>query len=967
VANFAVTQSNGNPQFAYPQTLAADLTASPYIYSGAASNNPPIQFFDVFGSTESGAAGKYYGGAIPPPAPIISSVSPGSGLKVGDTLTINGSGFSTIPKEDVVHFPEGITVTANNSPAPTATAFQITIPRSALSGSISVQVGHQVSGSTQLVVLAQSGFAHLSGVAFQPATKDIWLADRGTGSGYPTRIVQLTFSGGTWAKTESETAGSGTIKYQGGQGFDAGQNWFYGLANVTTNGGTRKKPTNPAGAASAFTQVKPGSGDSVSVVGIATAPSLTNTAFFAYYDSTTGEKHIREINGTGILDTDYGNFGVTNLTFASVAGLALDLNGNLFDTETTQVREITPSQTSSILLSGFTTAMGIAVDQVNTSDPGELLVSDSGAGAVYGVDLLLPQKQELVSGLAIPRASSFAMTPLNAATCGKLPNTDLAFTLVGEDTQVRQVPDPRITLLPTAPTRVWISRGRADDQYPSSYQGADHQITITAEAGPDRRVCFRVVDPPDLAPYADGSTTGYWCDNRDPGTSNYAGKLWDTATSAWEDVVCVQADSHGVASATLNTTDRYAGDNYIVQASYDTWDTLNTTKALAQTGVITTWKRIYIEKDTMFRQGGILAANANAGDAKVVVWNWASLPACGDTPTVPPCYQIAVVDSQHPYESNHDEPYISYVVADPNISGANDLYLVQADGVTPYTLSHDYVASPYPAFDSGNSAGVGVIGAGWYTPNFGDMWQAYNDAFVEFWIPPDGCGVIPYLPPGFFDAFQKGTSCSDVVAKPGDLARPWFLFAWIWYAHHGQPNYFWVGGAGNTAPIDPVSCTVCSGTVLLPQVFGVTRSSPQTTESFVFSGAIESYTCASTDQIINAERFTTNHEKGHEFFVNPDTSGGHDTRCQWPSDGGLTCTSDPIPVCSDPASACLMNSSSNPFASRARFDRFDLLCFRTSTCPNGNPGCCDAGSPGCTVPGDGTIRDLTDPLQGVSP
>lgn len=974
VANYTVAQSNADPRFPFPQTLAADLPSGPYTNTGAIGNGVPLQFFDVAGSTESSKGGGYNGGATPPPIPQVTSVSPTSGLKVGDPLTINGSGFSTILKDNVVHFPEGITATPS---AATASQLTVTIPRGALSGPAWVQVGNQVSGSTQLVILTQAGFQNLSGVDYQPITHDIWLADRGWGSSYYTRILQLHFSGTTWGKTEYDNSGSGTWKYQGGQGFDSGQRWYYGVAYQAAGGGTRTITTG-APAASSFMQVKPGSSDSIYVIGAATSPALTNTAFFAYNDVTAGEKHIRELNcpsppctggGGTVVDNDYGNFGATNLNFNTLAGLALDQNGNLFDTETTQVREITPSQTSSVVITGFSGAMGIAVDQVNTSDPGELLVSDSTANTLYGVDLFQPQKQTVISGLAGHRAASFAVTPLDTTTCSRLPNTDLAFVLADETTQVRQVPDPRITILPSAPTRVWISKGRADDQYPSPYQSADHQITITAEAGPNRTVYFRVVDPPDLAPYADGLWTGFWCDNKDVSTTNNHGKLWDAASSSWKDIVSVTANEHGVASTILETTDRYAGDNYIVQASYDAWSLTNATKALAQTGVITAWKRIYVEKDMMFRQGGILKNDAFQNDTYLTVYNWASLPTCGSTPGTSPCYQIAVIDSAHPYEGTHDEPYVGWVT--PNGTDALDLHLVKVD-MSPYALGNSYTHSPYPAFNSGNSAGVGLIGGGYYTPNFGDMWQAYNDAFVEFWIPPDGCGLIPYLPPSFFDCMHMGATCDD--AQPDSnfdaVVIQWFRLGWIWYAHHGQANYFWIGGVGTTAPLDAANCLVCSNTQPSPQMLGLTGLAPTTlnsyTESFVFAGAIEAYCAADPNQTINAVRGTTNHEIGHQFYVNSNTTDWHDSRCQWTSDGGLHCDDTP-PACTNTANGCLMNPQRERWTTKHRFCRYDLICLLPGLCPDGKPGCCNAGDSGCTVPGDGTIRDYGDPFVGVAP
>jgi len=361
----------------------------------------------------------------------------------------------------------------------------------------------------------------------------------------------------------------------------------------------------------------------------------------------------------------------------------------------------------------------------------------------------------------------------------------------------------------------------------------------------------------------------------------------------------------------------------------------------------------------MFRQGGVLKSSVAAGASTMIIYSWANVPACASTPGVSPCYQVAVIDSTHPYEGTHDEPFVSHVTLDPD--GDYQLHLVKAD-MSAYTLANSYTFSPYPAFDSGNSAGVGVMGAGEYVPQFGDMWQAYDDAFVEYWIPPAGCGKIPYLPPAFFDGYNVGANCTTGTVK-GDLSA-WFRFGRIWYAHHAEPNYFWVGGVGTTAPIDAVNCQVCSGANPTPQIFGITMATPYTTESFVFAGALEAY-CATGDQTINAVRGTTNHEMGHDFFVNPQGSGGHDDRCQWSSDGGATCTDVSLPVCNaaDDPNACLMNPQRERWTTKHRFDRWDLICGWAVCSGSTPPGCCVT----CSLPGDGAIRDFADPFQGVSP
>ena len=814
----------------------------------------------------------------------------------------------------------------------------MTIPRGALSGPLWVQVGHQVSSSTQLVILAQSGFSHLSGVAFQPIAREIWLTDRGLGSSYPTRAVRLAFGGTAWGKNEYDNPGIGTWKYQGGQGFDSNQSWFYGLANSTTNGGTRKIMTGSPYTASAFTQVKPGSNDSVQVLGVATSPALTNTAFFAYNDVTTGEKHIRKIDGTTVLDTDYGNFGVTNLPFASLSGLVLDQSGNLFDTETTLVRKITPAETSTVVATGFTTAMGVAHDQVNATDAGALLVTDSGAGSLVLVDLSSSPatKATIVSGLNLPRAGSFAVTPLHTSTCGGLPNTDLSFVLAGEDTQVRQVADPRISLTPSGPTRVWISKMRADDSYPSPYQGADHQITITATITPtpttQRTICFRVIDPPDTAPYSDGSTTGYWCDNKDPGTTG-AGTFAQSGTS----VYCATTDEDGHVSATLNTTYRYSGDNYIVQASFDAWSPSNATKALAETGVITAWKRVYIEKDKMFRRGGVLYASGT-GDMLIPSGS-TSLRICKGPDSeqmdnISSGDKIALFDVQRPFEIAHDEAYAGTIdrTSSPDYAVVP---LVEADLSTTYATLNSYIASPldaashYPDFSQGQCASLGVPLSGNYEADLGSMWHTFNDAFVEFWVPPDGAGAMPYLPKSWFD-WSIGTP------TPGGV--PLATFSQIWFSHFqagaGTPpidqahNYFHLMGANDANNF--------SGITWAPYDF-----------AFIMVQQLENLN-KTAQETISMNKDTTMHEFGHQFIVNACSDPAHDNREAW-------CANVPANNCGlggATAELCVMTAT--PEGNTDSMDGVSRFCLEDLL--TGDPNC--ATPP---VPRDGAIRTDSDP------
>lgn len=870
--NYAVAKSDGDPTYKTPQTLASDLTAGPYTYTNGLTNGVLLQFFTTCGLTDSCQAGNYTGGGIPPVPTTLTSVSPGTTVKVGDIVTINGDGFSLINAEDVVHFPEGIGVKANPSPAATKTQFAITVPRGALSGQMVVQVGHQVSNSLTLVVNTQDGLTNLSGIAYQPNTRDIWLTTRGNTTTVPTKAQYLRFNGTSWPATVVDAGTCCTQKYLGGQGFDSALGWFFGFSNTEIDGKTRKEDTtaSPPGAPAVWSSLfLPGGGQNAQVLGVATASTLTDQAFFAYNNTTAVQKHIRVLGGcsptpcTNLLDADYGNFGATNLNFASLAGLTFDGGGNLYDTETTQVRKIKSDETSSIAVGGFTQATGIAHDQTSIVDPGTLLVADTLGNTLYKVDLSqTTTTKDVVSALNTPRTATFALTPLAATTCPpRLPNVDLSFVLAGEASSLRQVPDPRITIEPSAPTRVWIRKTRIDDTYPTPLQPANRRITITAKVtpppNPPRTIYFRVVDPPEVSPYADGTVIGAWCDNRDTSATSGIFTSGSNVDSAATD------PSTGQASVELQVTDHFAGDNYVCQASFDRWDLSNTTKALAQTGVITAWKRAYIEKDKMFRQGGLLSQDATPGNTSIRVRDWATLPnvpvclgggGCPSIPGAAPCYKIAVFDSLFTYEGEHDEPYVGYITC-PS-AGLLDLHLVKSD-MTDYPLSKTYTSSPYPGFGdplmtTGRSAGFGVIGSTFYEAEMGDQWSTYDDAFIEFWVPPEAGAAVPYLPKTFFDLAHLPPSTA--------LER----FSQIWFNNHSaaQPppdewketpkNYFHLVGASD-----------------MTGFVGIT-SYPDADASFVFVAPIENpLVCAGDPQcLVYYRRSTTLHEIVHQFGAN---------------------------------------------------------------------------------------------------
>lgn len=138
-------------------------------------------------------------------------------------------------------------------------------------------------------------------------------------------------------------------------------------------------------------------------------------------------------------------------------------------------------------------------------------------------------------------------------------------------------------------------------------------------------VYFRVLDPPDPAPYAQPATTN---DNRD----RTAGRLFYVDSSgqrvnAQNGTLAVTADQDGVAGRVqlyLETSDHVAGENYQVEASLDPGFPCATAGAggadtCPKSVMINTWKRIYVEEEHMFRRGAFLSRVFEAGTSQIPV------------------------------------------------------------------------------------------------------------------------------------------------------------------------------------------------------------------------------------------------------------------------------------------------------------------------------------------------------------
>ncbi len=295
----------------------------------------------------------------------------------------------------------------------------------------------------------------------------------------------------------------------------------------------------------------------------------------------------------------------------------------------------------------------------------------------------------------------------------------------------------------------------------------------------------------------------------------------------------------------------------------------------------------------MFKRGGILSDNAAAGTSIVYI---AKNSDGTRADNIVEGDNIAIFDSIKTYESSHDEACVCKIT--DGLTPPNDFKIKIdlapigdcAQPCNAYHLLQDYTASPPdPAshewlFDFENSAGVGVIGSGFYEANTSDLRQPYDDAFVSFTVSNDGSGAVPYIP--------------VIDLSTQDKRKSYLRFHQIWFKNNNaQPdpnqdindpnNYFHIMGSRKSETLN----------------WGITN--PQSDISWIFNQIIIDFCninipscsgdCALNclNQLLNANRHLT----AHEFGINCEANQGHDTNNAW-------CD----PICADVApELCIMN------------------------------------------------------------
>ncbi|UCF81155.1 MAG: IPT/TIG domain-containing protein [Acidobacteriota bacterium] len=724
-------------------------------------------------------------GFFPDEPPVITSFSPANSGKQGDSIVVNGDHFDPVPKNNIVEFAYLKAEVTGGS----TTALNVDVPSEAFSSNVTVtRADGERSNLLAFYILENDeDFTDITSIAFNDSDLHLWIADRGTEeifdldpadplnpvarvSAYPDPFI-------------SEISAEGKLYY---------------------SSGSPTVPPNPRNVRSILvtspytdelfaSTVDAGDGsDPIHARGLDVHPSENPVNFAYLFDGFSSLPRRIERNDVS-LDKNWGNWPGGFLFPDDPAGTQLTSDGAMWMTG----------------LSPFVPGDGhLWISYLDGAYDGGSL----GPGVPHGLDW---NEVENI----------FVNTLETVMDAAYAENADrYAFIYAAEKTKIYKDWDIDIVLTPLRSTRVLISRLHGLP-YPSTAQSADGQVTIKVITNPPlvgETVYLRIIDPPDTALYG----TPSFGDNNDKVAGEDAGSF--SAADRSVDTTSVVTGADGTVEVTLYITDRYAGDNYKIQASFEPFagdDPPNPgTRIKAESGTITAWKRIYVERDDMYRRGGMLFSDFTPdGD---------SLP---DTIQVETGHNLIVGDGIDIFDADHPVEMFAHEAA--------TIQTITPDtGFDSVALDVDLQQGYNAGFAGGDKgAGVGVPSTGFYKADAGLLHDTYGEVFVEYLFPDAGRGAVPYRP-------------SFVLA---DLTP----FRDIWFSNQTKANYLFLVG-GTERSDNPLSK-------------GTSHDGKEL--NFVWIKRIE----ASAADAPAANRDVVCHEFGHQFGVNPEDSLGHDLNDAW--------------------------------------------------------------------------------------
>jgi len=377
---------------------------------------------------------------------------------------------------------------------------------------------------------------------------------------------------------------------------------------------------------------------------------------------------------------------------------------------------------------------------------------------------------------------------------------------------------------------------------------------------------FRIYDPSDPSPY-------YAAYSR-PGDNHEGSFLSKTAGDLPMNVPFAITDNDGWAKIVLNAGAHSAGDNYQIDASalpFGPSTDCTVLKNCYRSGVITAWKRMYVETDVMFRNGAFLAA-----------------ATVQPQPQQP---QRVVVDDCGPFRMGQTV----YFIHGPRFGVTSDGYYGEPNTIIdrPRRLGHGThqceltLATPlsyvYYGPDGGLAFladGIGIIDSNpYFVPNTSLLKSEFATAYIDFVFYPMN---VTYAPASSSDSLSLVPHIDEIGSTldpppPSVLETEHREFASKWLSQWGAPNYLHIIGADYD--------------FTNPDRLGVTLAVDSQQYVYMYVGRMEHLVGANAASL-NAE--LTVHETAHNWHVNPGgvfgggINGGHCEYRNWQNNA--TCT-----------------------------------------------------------------------------
>jgi hypothetical protein len=868
-----------SPDFYFGNRVVADgLVVAAATDPEAASSGSPSHYYRVLESGEADPPG--FTANPPRPVPFITSLSPDSG-KAGDLVTITGGNFESTGATMTVTFDGLLAEIVGTGES----QLIVEVPEEVLTGDVSVCRAGICSNRLLFKLVVGPPFVDLSSIAFEPGTGSLWVADRGSGAEAVDSVFEIDATGAITARGilnqallghPSPSSGSGRIYYSNSIDSD----FNIGAIEYIESASNAEVFFDNAGQSG-------GTSTGVRCEGIAATPLEPEVVYFLDGRADTIRRVVRDALAH---DLSYGN---QTFSFNSPAGARFDSAGNLYVSSTTDLYRILPQEAGvELVATGFTTASGI--DLSEETGIVMLLVADEATGSIWLVNAESGNKELVGSGMTAPVGVAFS---------GDLA-TGALFYDVAEPTRIVRLPDPQVVFVEEDPIRILLSKHGTSDGYPSNWQTQDGQIpvgvTVTDKTDPAGiTIYFRLVDPKDPSEYLNGQ-------QGDNLPSTPGGSITPSAV--------VAAD--GTATAILTVDPDHAGNNYSVQASLE--PPPNFKRRARTRGTYTSWRRLYIEHDRMYKQGEFLTQTSGAGQpdpARVFVASSAMF-AVGDEVHV-----LAGDDSSTPVGQERSEGEIGIVAAVG--PGFVDLQ-------APLALTYPAPAPdpPFPyAFLARRTGGTYDA-----QPSATAFAEAFDDAFTE-WLLLPADGYLPHW------ADAASGSPSDPVqfidARTFLFFRHFDRQAALPFTNHTQL----VSAAQFEVVPPPVGA-------VLGRASGTNAGAAAAANwSWIFSGTIE---LQAPSNIRNVTNHVTAHELGHQLNVNAGSpqGNGHDEEAAWDASGSCD-PANPMHCCLMFAGTPLTTSSLPKFHGGLMAPSHDLLCIRTHV-DDLNQDQCPAPFPGST-------------------